>query len=236
MRRESHVRFYEGLGVQLPRATRRNIYVRTERAGKRVMASVTRFIERRLRLKVNADKSAVAPTEERAFVGFTLRRQPLDGKVEVVLSKRSKDRIDIKIRQMTPRNWGGSMHSCIERLNQYLRGWMGFFGICTAGVEYVLGGLDAHIRRRLRAIQLRHWKRKRTIARRLVAMGIRSKTAWHTVYEGRKSRWALSHTSAVDRALRNSYWDARGLVPLKRLWARHPRRIVAPVQLRLALG
>jgi len=106
MRREFHVRFREGLGVQFPRATRRNIYVRSERAGQRVMASVVSFIERRLRLKVNASKSAVARPEERHFVGFRLRREPLDGEVEVLLSKRSKDRIDTQIRERTPRTWG----------------------------------------------------------------------------------------------------------------------------------
>jgi hypothetical protein len=149
----------------------------------------------------------------------------------VLLSKRSQERIDEKIREMTRRNWGQSMRSCIVRLNLYLRGWMGFFGVCTQAVEPVLGNLDAHIRRRLRALQLRHWKRKRTVARRLMAMGIRPKKAWSVVYAGRKSTWALSHATAVDRALRNSHWDARGLLSLRSLWAKDPRRIVAPAQL-----
>jgi hypothetical protein len=186
-----------------------------------------------MRLKVNGQKSAVARPEARHFLGFRLRREPMDGRVEVLLSKRSQERIDTKIREMTPRNWGQSMGDCIERLNAYVRGWMGFFGVCTQGVETVLGSLDAHIRRRLRAIQLKHWKRKRTVAQRLVALGIRPKTAWAAVYARRKSRWALSHSAAVDRALRNSYWDARGLLSLQHLWASDPRRIVAPGQLLL---
>lgn len=86
-----------------------NIYVRSERSGQRVMASVVRFIESRLRLKVNAAKSAVARPEERHFVGFTLRREPEDGRVEVGLSKRSKTRIDEKVRELVPRNWGRSL-------------------------------------------------------------------------------------------------------------------------------
>ena len=84
-----------------------NIYVRSERAGQRVMASVSRFIERRLRLKVNSTKSAVARPEERHFLGFRLRRAPLQGEVEVLLSKRSKERIDEKIRELTPRTGAG---------------------------------------------------------------------------------------------------------------------------------
>jgi RNA-directed DNA polymerase len=210
-----------------------NIYVRSERAGHRVMASVKSFIERRLRLKVNEAKSAVARPEERHFLGLRLRREPLDGRVEVLLSKRSKERADTRIRELTPRNWGNSVDACIKQVNVYLLGWVEFFGICTAGAERTLGALDAHIRRRLRALQLKHWKRKKTIARKLIALGIRPRTAWGTVYGGRRSLWALSHTSAVDRALRNSHWDARGLVSLRNRWRQLREKTDAPAQLTL---
>jgi RNA-directed DNA polymerase len=213
-----------------------NIYVRSERAGQRVMASVVRFIEGRMRLKVNAAKSAVARPEERHFLGFTLRREPLDGSSEVVLSKRSKDRIDMKIRELTPRTWGQSLSACIHALNAYLLGWIGFFGICTAGVERTLGALDAHTRRRLRAIQLRHWKTKRTIAHRLVQLGVARKTSWRRVYAGRQSCWALSHDPAVERGLRNAYFAERGLVSLAEKWSKRHLALVAPVQRELALG
>jgi len=73
----------------------------------------------------------------------------------VKLSKRSKERIDGKIRELTPRNWGNSLKACIAQMNEYLIGWIGFFGICTAEVERTLHNLDAHIQRRLRAIQLK---------------------------------------------------------------------------------
>lgn len=92
----------------------------------------------------------------------------------------------------------------------------------------------AHIRRRLRAIQLRHWKRKTTIAKKLIALGIKRALAWRRVYEGRKSIWALSHMSVVDRALRNSHWDARGLVSLGDHWRKKHEHIVAPAQLSLS--
>lgn len=213
-----------------------NIYVRSERAGQRVMASVESFIDRRLRLKVNAAKSAVARPEERHFVGFRLRREPLDGEVEVLLSKRSKERIDAKIRELVPRNWGNSLKACILQLNVFLLGWINFFGICTEGIKQTLQSLDAHIRRRLRAIQLAHWKTKRTIARKLIRLGVKPRTAWRNVYEGRKSRWALSHSPAVDRGLRNAYFAERGLVSLAERWEQNARRIAAPVQLLLPLG
>lgn len=211
-----------------------NIYVRSERAGQRVMASVKSFIERRLRLKVNEKKSAVARPEERHFLGFRLRREPLDGSVEVLLSKRSKERIDSRIRELTPRNWGNSVAACIKQVNVYLRGWIGFFGICTKGAEYTLGGLDAHIRRRLRALQLKQWRRRNTIARKLIALGAKREKALGTVYGGRKSLWALSHTTAVDRALRNRHWSELGLVSLRSHWREAHEQPVAPAQLTLS--
>ena len=210
-----------------------NIYVRSERAGQRVMASVKSFIERRLRLKINEAKSAVARPEERHFVGFRLRREPLDGSVEVLLSKRSKERVEVRIRELVPRNWGNSVDACIKQVNGYLRGWIQFFGICTEGVERVLGNLDAHIRRRLRALQLKHWKCKKTIAKKLIALGIKRQAAGRGIYGGRKSIWALSHANVVDRALPNSHWDARGLFSLRKRWRAMHEQIDAPVQLTL---
>ncbi|MGH7269761.1 MAG: group II intron reverse transcriptase/maturase [Polyangiaceae bacterium] len=213
-----------------------NIDVCSERAGQRVMASLVSFIERRLRLKVNASKSAVARPEERHFVGFRLRREPLNGEVEVLLSKRSKDRIDERIRELTPRWWGLPLRACIEAINVYSLGWLGFFGICTEGIERVLGNLDAHIRRRLRAIQVRHWKRRSTMAHKRVALGVARKVAWRNVYGGRKSSWALSQTTAMHRGLRNAYFADRGLVSIADHWRNRTRHLVAPAQLTLALG
>ncbi|WP_437990033.1 group II intron reverse transcriptase/maturase [Sorangium sp. So ce145] len=213
-----------------------NIYVRSERSGQRVMASVVRFIESRLRLKVNAAKSAVARPEGRHFVGFSLRREPEDGSVEVRLSKRSKTRVDEKVRELVPRNWGRSLRDCILQLNAYLLGWIGFFWICTEAAARMLSNLDAHIRRRLRALLLKQWKRKRTIARRLIRLGVKPKTAWK-VYEGHRSWWALSHYSPVDRGLRNAYFAERGLVSLAAKWRElQGRAIIAPAQLALPLG
>jgi group II intron reverse transcriptase/maturase len=210
-----------------------NIYVKSERAGQRVMASIKSFIERRLRLKINEHKSAVALPEQRHFLGFSPRRDPEDGRVEVRLSKRSKERIDAKIRELTPRNWGNSVQACIKQINEYLRGWIEYFGICTEQVMRELGGLDAHIRRRLRAIQLKHWKRKRTIVRKLISLGAKVRKAWASIYGDHKKLWKLSHTTVVEQALRNRHWSARGLVSLRDRWHRIQEKIAAPVQLTL---
>ncbi|WP_437494728.1 group II intron maturase-specific domain-containing protein [Sorangium sp. So ce1014] len=131
-------------------------------------------------ISVRAAKSAVARPEERHVVGFNLRREPEDGSVEVGLSKRSKTRVDEKVRELVPRNWGRSLRDCILQLNAYLLGWIGFFWICTEAAARMLSNLDAPIRdapirRRLRALLLKQWKRKRTIAHRLIRLGVKPK-------------------------------------------------------------
>lgn len=210
-----------------------NIYVRSERAGQRVMASITRFIEKRLRLEVNVAKSAVARPETRHFLGFRLKPRKRRGP-SVLLSERSRKRLRERIRELTPRSRGESLHATIRRINVYLAGWTGFFRICTPCIERELQIADAHIRRRLRAIVMRHWKRKRTIARRFIRLGVRPRAAWARVYDGRRSTWALSHSPQAEQAMRNAYFAERGLMSLTehfgRLWAAP----VAPQQLELS--
>ena len=211
------------------------VYIRSERAGRRVMASLTEFIEARLRLKVNQAKSAVARPEERHFLGFRLRLDPQTGTAEVLLSQRTMRNAMERVRQLTPRNWGGSLDRCIARINAWVRGWHGFFGIASASEMQMMRKLDAHIRRRLRAIILRHWKRKRTIVRHLIKLGVKWQSAWRQVYEGRKSWWALSHTPVVDYGLCNAYFAKRGLIFLVDLHHRAPQHIVAPASPQPAL-
>jgi RNA-directed DNA polymerase len=212
-----------------------NVYVQSERAGQRVIASLTDFIERRLRLKVNRDKSAVARPEDRHFLGFRLRLDPQTRAVEILLSERTKRNAMGRIRQLTPRTWGGSLDRCIAGVNAWLRGWHQFFGIASPSEQYTLRALDAHIRRRLRAIMLRHWKRRRTIARRLILLGVPRQSAWRQVYAGRRSWWALSHSPAVDYGLRNAYFAKRGLVALVELHRQAHRQIAVPDSPQLAL-
>ena len=193
-----------------------NIYVRTERAGHRVMASLQNFIESRLRLKVNIAKSAVALPGSRHFLGFCICKRLKGGKprVEIKLSERSKQNIAAKLRALIPRNLGRSLDTCIKRLNSYLLGWIGFFGICGYPEHRRFFYLDAHIRRRLRALMLRQWKRRRFIARRLINLGIAKRTAWNGVYRRRRSWWALSHTTVVEQGLDNKFFESQGLISI----------------------
>lgn len=208
-----------------------NIYVRSERAGQRVMASIQKFIESRLRLKVNQTKSAVARPETRHFLGFRLF--PKDTEPRVLLSERSLRRLQDRIRELTPRACGEPVDRIIRRVNGYLKGWSAFFGICSPGISGDLRRADAHIRRRLRALLLKQWKRKRTIAHRLITLGIEPGKAWKSVYEGRKSLWVLSHASVVDRALSVAFFLAKGLFTLSDLFAPKWEKPVAPTQLGL---
>jgi len=167
-----------------------------------------------------------------------LERDPLDGEVSVRLSKRSKDRVDNKTREKTPRNWGNSLEQCIDTLNKYLTGWIEFFKICSEKECRIFESIDAHIRRRLRALILKQCKRKRFIVRRLVHLGVSPKTAWNSVYRGKQSLWALSHLPVVERGLRNAFFAERGLVSLAASWDRlNPKTVVVvPVQLSMDLG
>jgi len=198
------------------------------------MASLTAFIERRLRLKVNDGKSAVARPEDRHFLGFCLRLDPQTGTVEVLLSQRSKRNATTRIRELTPRTWGGTLQSCITRINAWLAGWHQFFGVVSIAEQQMMRKIDAHIRRRLRAVMLHHWKRPRTIARRLIALGVKPQHAWRSVYAGKRSTWALSHAPAVDHGLRNAFFANRGLISVADLH-RYKRPVIAPAQHQLAL-
>jgi group II intron reverse transcriptase/maturase len=211
------------------------VYVRSERAGQRVMASLGEFVERRLRLKINQAKSAVARPEERHFLGFRLRVDPHSGMVEVLLSERTKRNAMQKVKQLTPRTWGDTLVACIARINAWLRGWHGFFGIASASEMQLMRNVDARLRRRLRAILLRHWKRKRTIARNLVKLGVPRRSAWRQVYQGHQSWWALSHIPAVDHGLNRAFFRERGLVALVEMHRREHQHIIAPDPPQLAL-
>ena len=194
-----------------------NIYVRSERAGRRVRAAVTRFIERRLRLQVNEDKSAVARPEERHFVGFRMELMPKSRNVVVMLSKRSQERIYETIRTKTPRTWGRSIRACIQGLNAYLSGWISFFRICNSRESRTFQRIDSHIRRRLRAIVLRHWKRLKTSRRRLLRLGVKPRVLRNWLSKGR-SWWALAHTPAVEKGLSNELFASLGLVSVEEKW------------------
>jgi group II intron reverse transcriptase/maturase len=215
-----------------------NIYVASERAGHRVMASISRFIEKRLRLKVNREKSAVARPSMRHFVGFSLQGSRT-GKATVRLSKRTIARVRRKITELTPRNCGRSVREVIERLNGYLEGWIGFFKICSPiEVKIALKILDSHIRRRMRALILKQKKRKLYIVRWLIRKRrVPVRKAMRDVYGGHRSLWALSATRSAHKAMSSYYFDELGLMRLQRRWRQlQPEPVIAPAQLKLGLG
>jgi len=192
-----------------------NIFVRSERAGQRVMGSIRRFIESRLRLRVNDEKSSVARPEDLHFLGFRLRLNS-EGKVEVHISKRTKQRMDARIRELTGRTWGQSLKACFEQLNPYLRGWVAYFRICTKEGAKIFWRFDAHIRRRIRAIIIHQKKRPRHLCRHLVARGVTPQAAARTAFR-RRGIWKRSNLPGITKAYRNA-WFAERLVSLWNAW------------------
>ena len=192
-----------------------NIFVRSLRAGQRVMASIRRFLERRLRLQVNEEKSKVARPEEIHFLGFRLRMAP-EGKVEVHISARTKDRLDARIQELTPRNWGQSSATCITEVNRYLQGWIAYFRICTEESEFLFRRFDAHIRRRLRAIFVRQKKRPRYLFRHLLQCDVSPGAAAPAAY-CRRGAWYKSNTRGLTQAYPNAWFHER-LVSLWTSW------------------
>lgn len=192
-----------------------NVFVQSERAGQRVMESLTRFIEGRLRLAVNTEKSEVARPEQIHFLGFSLRKREGGEGVEVHLSQRSRDRLDTKVRDLTPRNWGGSIDACIEKVNVYVRGWVGYFRLCTHEcAEAIFRRYDAHIRRRLRALIIRQRKRPRYLFRHLIARGVPRGAAAGTAFASR-GIWNRSNRPGIQRAYPNVWFHER----LASIWA-----------------
>ncbi|HEY3998328.1 MAG TPA: group II intron maturase-specific domain-containing protein [Candidatus Xenobia bacterium] len=148
--------------------------------------------------------------------------------MEIHLSKRSVTRIRERIVQLTPRLWGQSFDDCVKRINEYIVGWLSHFHVCTEKGAEEFRPLDAHIRRRLRAIQLRQWKTKRTIINRLITLGIRKETARKSL--GRNHAWwAMSGCLQVSLGLRPAYLAKRGLVSIWDKW--HARHVEQPLVL-----
>jgi group II intron reverse transcriptase/maturase len=191
------------------------IFVRSERAGNRVLASIRRFLNSRLRLKVNEKKSAVAPSEKRHILGFRIGLNRA-GKPMILISLRTRERLRQRIRGLTPRNWGQSITDCIERMNQYLQGWMGYFRICTKEVSFFLRLSDSLARRRIRAILLKQKKKARAVYRDLRNRNVGHQWAWATAYS-RRGIWYRSASPGMNHAYKLSWFDER-LVNLERLW------------------
>ena len=185
-----------------------NIYVASKRAGERVFASITKFLESKLRQKVNSAKSAVAYHANRTFLGFVIG----NGKGKPLwLSPRSKTRLKERIKQLTKRSWGISMEERIKRLDDYLNGWVGYFK--TAEASNFLEEIDQWMRRRMRMCLIRQWKKSSTWIRNLVKLGVEKDWAGCVAFS-RKGDWRLSNTPQIHKALGSAYWREQGFESL----------------------
>ena len=183
-----------------------NIYVRSLAAGQRVMESVTRFLEEKLKLRVNREKSAVAPVGERKFLGHRLL---LNGKLGI--SPKSVDRAKEKIRQITSRSRGVSFAQVIVELNLFLAGWLVYYRFAAFRGE--LTRMDEWIRRRLRCYRLKQRKRGRSISGLLRQLGVSASSASRVGTSG-KGPWRIADCPPVHRALSIRWFHSQGLVSL----------------------
>lgn len=187
-----------------------NIYVRSQRAGERVFESIKKFLESKLKLKVNLEKSAVAEVQERKFLGYQIQN---NGDLKV--APKSLVRLKDKIREITKRSQGNSFETVIERLNKMLPGWLNYFQLAKYPSLY--RELDAWIRRKLRCYKLK--QKSRGIVRFLMSMGISEKEARQTNSSG-KGWWRLSRIPALHRALDNAWFKSQGLYSLSEHWTK----------------
>jgi RNA-directed DNA polymerase len=185
-----------------------NIYVKTQRAGERVMAGVKEFLEKKLKLKVNPKKSKVDRAVRVKFLGFSFYKRK--GEILIRIANRSRERFMEKIRRLTKRTRSGKLEDILTQLNRYLVGWLGYFRL--ANTPSVLDEMDERTRRRLRQLIWKRWKRGRTRYRELVALGVpRGRAALGAVG---KSPWRMAHSPVIHEALNNAYFRNTGLVSL----------------------
>jgi RNA-directed DNA polymerase len=185
-----------------------NIYVGSERAGQRVMESVTQFIRQKLKLKVNEAKSAVARPQERKFLGFSFTAGP---EVKRVIAPKALDRFKQRVREITRRAKGVSMKTTMDELAPYMRGWRSYFGFCET--PEVLIGLTRWVRLRLRAALWRQWKIPRRRRAALLELGVRPRLASNTAGSG-LGPWYLARAKALSVGLSNAYFKSLGLPSL----------------------
>jgi group II intron reverse transcriptase/maturase len=186
-----------------------NIYVRTWKAGQRVKQSITHFIEGKLKLKVNHEKSAADRPWKRKFLGFTLNWDKKNPKVNI--SKTSMQRVKAKIREITSRKSPIPMEWRIKELNQYLTGWCGYYAL--ADTPSIFQSLDEWTRRRLRMCLWKQWKLPRTRVKKLASRGVPKQKAYEWG-NTRKKYWRIACSPILHRTLDNKYWTSKGLKSL----------------------
>ena len=180
------------------------------RAARRVYESIRQWLERRLKLKINAAKSRVCTMEEVEFLSFKLR-----GK-RIVASEAAVREMRHRVKELTGRSWGASMRYRIKELNSYLRGWCGYFSLglkWRSVVEW-----DKWLRRRMRMCWWKRWRGVRCRVRELLKLGCDQKRAVQTALT-RKSFWRLSRTYATQLGMTNDWLKEQGLASLGELWS-----------------
>ena len=185
------------------------ILVKSRRAGERVMASVTRVLIRDLKLVVNEHKSRVVKTNDCMFLGFTFRGTKLRW------SERAYQDFRHRVRQLTGRSWGVSMGYRLDKLAQYVRGWMGYFGI--SDYYRPIPNLDNWLRRRVRLCYWKQWSKVRTRVRKLLALGTSQDQAISTALSS-KGYWRLSRTLATHTGMTNEWLASQGLISVRDHW------------------
>jgi RNA-directed DNA polymerase len=185
------------------------IAVKTQRAGLRVKESMTHFLEKRLKLKVNQEKSQVSSTDDITFLGFTFKG------TKIRWSDTAFREFKRRVKRLTGRSWFVSMEYRYRKLCQYIRGWMNYFGIS----EYYrpIPEIDHWLRRRLRMCYWKQWRRPRTKIRNLLKLGTFRKTALDTGLS-RKGPWRLARTLATQTGMTNQWLKDQGLISVKELW------------------
>ena len=183
-----------------------HIYVQSRRAGERVLASVTQFLEGKLKLRVNRVKSAVAFVQDRKFLGHRLLA---GGKLGI--APVSLQRAKARIRRITRRNWGVSLERMISELNSFLTGWVTYFRHASCRTH--LQRLEAWTRRKLRCVRLKQRKRARSIADFLQRLGVPKNRSWTTAACG-KGWWRMAASPAAHEAMTPAWFKAQGLVCL----------------------
>ncbi len=185
------------------------ILVNSKRAGERVLSSITRFVERKLKLKVNDQKSRVVRTSKSKFLGFKFHGSSLRWHPDSVVKFKRR------IRELTGRSWGVSMKTRIKELNTYLRGWINYFGIAQGYQQCI--DLDNWIRRRLRMCHWKQWKNARTRVKNLKRLGVDG-TLSVTSGASQKGYWRNSKTKGINIALSLEYFEQKGLFSLRDRW------------------
>jgi RNA-directed DNA polymerase len=183
-----------------------NIYVRSKRAGERLLAGIGRFLERKLRLRVNAKKSGVDRPQKRKFLSFSFYWR--QGQTLIRVAGEAKERCLGRLRRLTRRSRSGLMVEVIRAVNEYTTGWMEYFRL--SDTDWVFQALDKWLRRRLRQMLWKRWKRGRTRYRKLIELGVPSELA--ALGAGGKSPWRMAATPVVNMALSNVYWEREGLI------------------------